>query len=566
MKLKRISIAFAFLVAGASAFAEIVNLPTVEMQGGRYYFYEVGPSDSAYGIAKRFGWDYETLCKLNPQVVKNMKKGSLVYYPTGENNAVSAVIPEETGEKKIISHVIRKGDTVYGIAAKYGISVESIYEAYPSSRDGIREGEVIIIDRMRRNTVNNSPSSENVAASEANATVNKENKTGSLPEIKVSSESNEGEAAVALPDQSVSITDESDAIVDVSNMVSDNNTSDINLNKVANIAVLLDSPSLARDREFMRGFLIGLKQIQNSGLKAKLTAVDASKGESDALGILNTLGPDAIVLTHEKDIPDWIVKYGNVNSIPVINVFDVKYSGTASNPSVIQILTPSDDFNKKIAEYSVGYFEDTKLVFVGTPSASDGIASELKQCWPVTNVAEILPENILEKGLRDDVKYIFYVNETKKENVQELLEQICKLKDNYPLASVKVFGRASWVTLVSSLQELFAKTDVYIPSRFYFDWDSAASSGFLKEYESTYNRRPAVSYPIYSVAGYDVSQCLIPSIAANNGDFSKGIVRGNTLQSDFILNRDDINGGYINQAVYLVRFTPFGTIEKIIAE
>lgn len=566
MKLKKIGALAVFLMAGAAVYAQSVNLPTVEMQGGRYYSYEIEASDSAYGIAKKFGWDYDTLCKLNPQVVKNMKKGALIYYPVGEVSAETVVIPDVTGETKIVSHVVRKGDTVYSIAAKYGIPIESIYEAYPSARDGIKEGETLVIDRIAQAKTK----SEVAVSSADNQSVKPANQTDkpseSLPEIKVPTESVQNVPQASNSSQSDKVPVENEAIVDVTDILSDVDSTDININKISNIAIVLDAPSLSRDREFMRGFLIGLKQIQKSGLKSKLTAIDATKGEASVLSALDALSPDVVVLTHEKDIPDWIIKYGNQHSLPVVNVFDVKYTGAETNPSVVQILTPSDDFNKHIAEYALNNFEDTKLVFIGAPAPNDGIATELKRIWPATNLAEILPTNILEKGLRDDAKYIFYVNETKKDNVQSQLEQICKLKEQYPLANVKVFGRASWVTLVSAFKDLFAKTDIYIPSRFYFDWNSPVSAEFLQEYEATYHRRPAVSYPIYAVAGYDVSQCLIPSIAANNGDFSKGLLRGNTLQSDFILDKDNDNGGYVNQAVYLVRFTPFGTIEKIIAE
>ena len=127
------------------------NLPTTEILGAEYYYYEVGKGESLYGIAKKFGWDEKELLRLNPDVATSLNKGDKLYYPTGKVVVVSEVDDEEADLSDLspepIRHVVKKGDTVYGIARLYNISVDTIYKNHPSAKYKIREGEVIEISQ-----------------------------------------------------------------------------------------------------------------------------------------------------------------------------------------------------------------------------------------------------------------------------------------------------------------------------------------------------------------------------------------------------------------------------------
>lgn len=545
--IKKISLGLA-LLASSLVSAQNINLPIVDLAGGRYFYYEVESGDSAYGIAKKFGWDYDELCRLNPQVIKNLKKGAMLYYPTGEK-ADTAVQNKADGE--VITHVIRKGETVYSLAGKYNVPIEQIYADNPNSRDGIQEGKTLIINRTNRisNDASKVNADENVIAqtSEENVKPDEENKVSS-----VSQEKNE-EYIPVIP-----VSEDKDE--------TKISPSDINKERTSNIVVLLDDPDQQRDREFMRGFLLALKEMGNSWQKVNLTVIDARKGEAKVTEEISGLSPDLILLTDDKDIPEWIVDYGNKNNFPVINVFDVKYSRTDSNPSMVQLLTPSKEFNTLVSDYIVKTLGDYRLVFADAIADNDGIAENLKNNWDKTNYLELPMSKIMEKALREDGKYLFYINATKAEEVQKQLEDIMKMKERSPLANVKVIGRPNWVTFPESMSELFASTDVYVPSRFYVDWNSLKVENFVKKYEEIFNRAPQKSFPVYALSGYDVAEIFIPSLAANGGDFSRGMLRGDTIQSDIILEKPEENGGWLNKAVYLVRFTPFNTIEKLLAE
>ncbi len=122
------------------------ELPRTEILGKEYYYHEIQKGESIYGVAKQYGWDLEELVRLNPTAASEMKKGTRLYYPTGRVTVVTE--PHEEASADLVNlepirHVVKKGETVYGISRQYGIPVETIYMLYPDSRYGIKAGETL---------------------------------------------------------------------------------------------------------------------------------------------------------------------------------------------------------------------------------------------------------------------------------------------------------------------------------------------------------------------------------------------------------------------------------------
>lgn len=141
------ALAALMILSGASA----ENLPIKEILGQEYYTYKVKKGDSVYGIVHRYGWDEAEFLRLNPSAAKGLKKDEILYYPTGrvavvdiEPSAPASQIPENL---PLLVHNVKRGETVYSIAKLYGIPVQTIYDAVPSSKSGIKAGEKITIDQ-----------------------------------------------------------------------------------------------------------------------------------------------------------------------------------------------------------------------------------------------------------------------------------------------------------------------------------------------------------------------------------------------------------------------------------
>lgn len=137
------------LLVGAVSFTygnQTQKLPKTEILGKEYYIYEVKKGESIYGIAKKYGWDLEELLRLNPEASTDLHKGVMLYYPTGQVSQVMEM-PEpveiDPASLEPIRHKVKKGETIYSISRQYGVPLETIYKYNPSTKKGVKTGEIV---------------------------------------------------------------------------------------------------------------------------------------------------------------------------------------------------------------------------------------------------------------------------------------------------------------------------------------------------------------------------------------------------------------------------------------
>ena len=247
----------------------------------------------------------------------------------------------------------------------------------------------------------------------------------------------------------------------------------------------------------------------------------------------------------------------------MVNTFDVRNELYTRNPYVIQLLTPSNYFNDEVAARLAKDYSDYTLVYAGASDQNDQLASSLRDLWNKQNILTILESDLSELPVRESSKYLIYGNPMKKDDVQDLLKKVNDLKESQPLADIAVLGRPSWIVYEESLKDEFHKANVLIPSRFFADKDSRAYREFEMSYKSLFDREPAKAYPMYACVGYDAATYFIPGLAASSLDINAVARSQEGAQSEFELTRPGNWTGLMNPVVYIVRFTPFNSIEKI---
>ena len=92
------------------------------------------------------------------------------------------------------------------------------------------------------------------------------------------------------------------------------------------------------------------------------------------------------------------------------------------------------------------------------------------------------------------------------------------------------------------------------------------SKRFGIEYKALFDREPAKSFPVYSALGYDTAKYFIKSFGDTKGDFNAFSRSSESVQSDFEMRRQNNWTGIVNPLVYVVKFTPYDTVERIIVE
>ncbi len=97
--------------------------------------YTVKSGDTLYSIAGRYGITVDSLKNANGLTSNNLKIGQkLVIPPTGTSSGTSTS-----------SYVVKSGDTLYGIASKYGVTVDALKSANGLSNNLLQIGQKLTI-------------------------------------------------------------------------------------------------------------------------------------------------------------------------------------------------------------------------------------------------------------------------------------------------------------------------------------------------------------------------------------------------------------------------------------
>ena len=117
------------------------NLPQTSIGGNQYYYYDVKAGESIYDVAAKVGVTKDDIIKNNPDAADGIDSGMRLYFPAGQQPAAAVVAPAVAGQR----HTVEQGETLYGLAKRYGVTVEELVAANPGADGAIKVGQVLVI-------------------------------------------------------------------------------------------------------------------------------------------------------------------------------------------------------------------------------------------------------------------------------------------------------------------------------------------------------------------------------------------------------------------------------------
>ena len=144
MKIKNIITILALALAAQLSQAQM-NLPKTIIGGHQFYTYETGDNESIYDIAAKLGVTKDYIIQNNPSAADGIEKGMKLYFPTEESS--NTPVAEESANEAVSTHKVEQGETLYGLAKRYGVTVDELITANPGSEKGIKTGQKLNIPK-----------------------------------------------------------------------------------------------------------------------------------------------------------------------------------------------------------------------------------------------------------------------------------------------------------------------------------------------------------------------------------------------------------------------------------
>lgn len=415
---------------------------------------------------------------------------------------------------------VKKKDTIFGIARKYGISLPELMEANPEMKaEGyeLKKGDYIFI-----------PFAKPEAAVKA---------APAKPAAAVAAQSKEVKVGVMLPLHDVD--------GDGRRMV-----------------------------EYYRGILMACDSLRAQGIS---TNVHAWNVDIDAEVSQFTKDPAAArcdiifgpLYTHQVR---GLAEFCKARDIKLVIPFSISGDDVSRYPQIFQVYESPDKLNNASIEAFMQRFPDAHAVFVDCNDSTSkkgvftfGLRNRLankNMAYAVTNLNN--SEAVFAKAFSRTKRNVVVLNTGRSPQLTIALAKLASLQNLDPSIRISLFGYTEWLMYTEGNLEKFHRFDTYIPTHFYYNAMDMRTRRLEQSYSRWFRQDMQYALPRFAITGYDHAQFFIRGLHKHGKNF-----KGTRTQSTYSPLQTPLHfkqvstAGMQNEFFQLIHYAPGNRIESI---
>lgn len=470
--------------------------------GNACVFHTIQPKETLYSIARKYRVEKDSIVRANPGLGEtNFKYGTTIKIPVSrmaatavDTTTVASAPAGIAGTNCREMYVSAKGETLYGIAAKYNVEVVDLMAANPDIKKDAGK-------KLRKGTYVCIPFAKTVAVAEATKPL-----------------ANASERVIPLK-------------------------------KSYKVVLLMPFYSDGgRSADFYRGLLYGMNALRKNGTDFAVEAYNAGQSVVDINKILSNesvKSADIVISSASEAVSNIVADYCKQHKIKMFLPFSVAFDAVFSNPYVALANMPQ----------SYEYAACLKFFFSSLPSTANVVLFEgsrqtdlyRKMVYeldarhmPYVKVGVSASPAEFAKALRNDVRNIVFPSSSLKSDYGTLYKLISN--SGTEGRDVRVFGYDSWKDFDTPTRETFYDVDVTLCVPQFINVYSPEYSPSRQFYIETFGTVPTTNMQRSYYLGID---CAAELFADGNASLSK----------PFKFARVNTWGGAMNKAMRIVSYT-----------
>lgn len=542
------AMAIGIAIMAAAANQAVTTLPVKTISGHEYYYYEVLPKETLFSLSHKLGISQDMIVSFNPGVADGLKAHTMLYFP------VEAFAHSNRQHTAATTHLVKKQETIYGLAHQYGISEAELIAANPQLKDGLKAGTIITIPDACEPPISGQEASPSAAPSPADR-IRHAMGQGREPEAETG------------PDA------EEQVVLEV----------EVERPQAADIAIMLpfmlsaDKPTKQSRlyTEFYKGFLLAVDTLRKTDKLPITLRVYDTAGSADTIKKILTRPELAdvslIIAPDSQQGLQLIGDFAKSHNILVLNTFVPRDDSYLTNPVMLQAGTPTELMNSLAVDAFMREFDGYTPVFL----MHSGIKQDKSQFTDALKTklsgAGIIYETISYSSklsssdfasLKPDVNYVFVPLHSSQKELNLILPALSERKDatRYPV-EMALFGYPEWITFKGSTLQGMHHVETTVFSRFFNDSEDSASQGVDASFRHWYGQPMMTAAPRQGLLGYDTAMYLLRSLSMPVS-FPTETPRYNGVQNGFNFVSQGNGAGFCNDVVYFVTFKPGTLIDR----
>ena len=527
---------------------------TTEDNEKRYH--TIQPGETLFRLGQTYGITPQEICAANPGLsIGNFRAGEVILIPRTQTvqQPVEPTQPQKEEKKTTdtdirTTHKVEKGETLYSLARRYGVTEDELLAANPELKK----------KKLKRKSIIAIPYSQKEIAQKAEQEKKKIEKEQSNAEIFRKIEEAE-------------------------------NKNSIEKGQALKVAVVLPfmlgtySPTeQTRMVEYYEGFLMAVERLKQYGYSFEINTYDSGK-ESNSLAPLLDSGKlnDANIIfgalypSHNKQLAQFAKK----KEIPLVIPFTSKEDEIFRNPMVYVVNTMQSYFFSEVIDHFTRKFSGANVIFVESDNSNKKeFVATLKKSLdknkqPHTTLSMELfngqePDYIsIKAAMKSDRKNIFIPTSGSETTLSSLLAPMLLMKNDTinELPEFTLFGYPEWQIYASNMQSKMYEVGTYFYTSIFSHASFAETIRFQQSYTEWYSHMYQNIYPRYSMLGYDTGYYFLLAASKYGKNMADNInnVTHTPIQTGFKFERGNNWGGFVNKKIYFVHYTPEYKVEKI---
>lgn len=407
----------------------------VKIEGKYFYIHIVQKGESLYAISKAYGVSQMEIAMENADIYMGIKPDMALKIPAKDISA-------QTEDEKYIYHIVKKGETLFGLSRQYQVPIDEIAKVNLDVESGLILNQVLLIPRDKLNTLNQAVKHDSfffiyheVKPKEGLYSISRKYGVSiqSIEDLNKDILVNGLKAGSILKiEQNKNVTvekaqvDSNQNVVKVNNQTAQQNDNYIfpkvkcdtfsykEFKRPFNISLLLpllpdkedrDSADVANGvpdverissrqhnfLDFYQGFLLAVDSLKREGLSINLSVFNTGKGLDESKKIMNEKGlkeADLIIGPVYPELLEPFANYSRENRINIISPLSQNDALLKGNPYYFQI-NPSlpiqfNEFASKVDFCSESnlmvIYEDDSLKIDVNENYKNLISNRINQC------------------------------------------------------------------------------------------------------------------------------------------------------------------------------------------
>lgn len=397
-----------------------------------------------------------------------------------------AVVAEAQQQNYREMHKVKKGETLFGIARRYEITVDQLIKANPDmNAEGyeLKKGDYIFIPYP----------------------------DGQKPE------------ATQKPGASQKAKDD----------------------KTVRVGIMLPLHNVDGDGrrmiEYYRGFLMGCDELKKAGQNVEVMAwnvpIDANisqtlaKEGADRCDVI--FGP----LYSAQVAP--LAAFAKQHGIKMVIPFSITGNEVEKNPNVFQVYQSPQFFAQQTVKYFIERFQGSHVVVVDCNDAKSdkgvftmalrmALAEKGMTC-SITNLSN--SGEYFSKAFSRQKPNVVVLNTGRSPELNTVIAKLDQLKMDQPGVKISLFGYTDWLMYAKYNLDKFCKYDTYIPTHFYYNPLSSSTQAFEREYRLKFDQSLMDYQPRFAITGHDHALFFIRGISKKGRQFLGTEADSNVLQT-----------------------------------